>query len=112
MAALAVSELCDQKIGPNALILEAPFNNLRDVVRHHPFSIPLRYFPYFDLIIVDPLIRSGLIMNTDERLKRFSLIFLIYLFEHLKTRIMDKSYFFFLSINILSSKIKNIDGKR
>lgn len=71
VAALAVSELCNQKIGPDALVLESPFNNLRDVVRHHPFSVPLRFLPFFDLLIVDPLIRSGLVMNTDERLKRF-----------------------------------------
>lgn len=72
VAALAVSELCDTKNGPDALVLEAPFNNLRDVIRRHPFSLPLRILPWFDKFIVEPLIRSGLVMNTDERLKRFN----------------------------------------
>ncbi|MCP9262801.1 Monoacylglycerol lipase ABHD12 [Dirofilaria immitis] len=52
------------------LILESPFNNLRDVVTYHPYAIPFRWLPWFEKMILESLSRSGLEMNTDERITR------------------------------------------
>ena len=70
VATRLVAELSDAGTPPKALILESPFNNLSDVVRNHPFSAPFRILPWFDQVIVNPLIRSGLTMNSDHRIQR------------------------------------------
>lgn len=46
VATRAVSEFSDIGNPPSALILESPFNNLRDVIRGHPLSYPLRLLPW------------------------------------------------------------------
>ncbi|KAL3068087.1 hypothetical protein niasHT_038077 [Heterodera trifolii] len=70
VATRLVAELSDAGRVPKALVLESPFNNLRDVVRNHPFSLPFRFLPWFNATIVHPLIQSGLRMNSDERIQR------------------------------------------
>jgi fermentation-respiration switch protein FrsA (DUF1100 family) len=45
VAARAVAELTDSGQAPTALVLEAPFNNLPDVIKNHPFSVPFRFLP-------------------------------------------------------------------
>uniref|UniRef100_A0AC35UG10 Lysophosphatidylserine lipase ABHD12 n=1 Tax=Rhabditophanes sp. KR3021 TaxID=114890 RepID=A0AC35UG10_9BILA len=50
---------------PQGLILESPFNCLRDVVLSHPFSKPFRWIPYIEYIIVDSLKSSGLVFDSD-----------------------------------------------
>uniref|UniRef100_A0A914HJC1 T-complex protein 1 subunit beta n=1 Tax=Globodera rostochiensis TaxID=31243 RepID=A0A914HJC1_GLORO len=72
VATRLVAELSDLGTPPKALVLESPFNNLRDVVRHHPFSFPWRVLPWFDATIVRPLVRSGLRMNSDDRIQSVS----------------------------------------
>lgn len=74
VATRMVSELCDEKSGPDGLVLESPFNNLRDVIRRHPFSMPLRFLPCFDEIIIFPLMKIGLIMATDKRITKFVIL--------------------------------------
>ncbi len=39
VAAKAVQELSEIGMPPDGLVLESPFNNLRDVVLNHPFSM-------------------------------------------------------------------------
>lgn len=46
----------DQK--PLGLVLESPFNTLKDVVREHPFATPFKIFPHFDYFFVDPMVNS------------------------------------------------------
>lgn len=65
-----VAELSDAGDVPAALILESPFNNLRDVIRGHPLSRPLLVLPWFDKFIVEPLEAYGLKMNSDQHIKR------------------------------------------
>ena len=37
VASRTVAELSDAGRAPEGLVLESPFNNLRDVITHHPF---------------------------------------------------------------------------
>lgn len=71
VATRLVAELSDAGTPPKALVLESPFNNLPDVVRNHPLSTLYRFLPWFDQVIVNPLIRSGLRMNSDQRIQRY-----------------------------------------
>lgn len=52
VASRAVAELSDKGEAPTALVLEAPFNNLHDVISNHPFSVPFRFLPYVFLLKV------------------------------------------------------------
>uniref|UniRef100_A0A915NXR8 T-complex protein 1 subunit beta n=1 Tax=Meloidogyne floridensis TaxID=298350 RepID=A0A915NXR8_9BILA len=70
VATRLAAELSDAGMPPKALVLESPFNNLRDVVRNHPFSLPFRRLPWFDWTVIHPLIRSGLVMSSDKRVQR------------------------------------------
>uniref|UniRef100_A0A1I7XLN9 Lysophosphatidylserine lipase ABHD12 n=1 Tax=Heterorhabditis bacteriophora TaxID=37862 RepID=A0A1I7XLN9_HETBA len=65
-----VMDLSCEERAPDGLILEAPFNNLHDVVMHHPFSLPIRWWPeaIIESIILDPLRSVGLIMDSDKRI--------------------------------------------
>lgn len=38
VASRTVGQLCSEKRSPDRLILEAPFNNIRDEIRNHPLS--------------------------------------------------------------------------
>ncbi|VDM59127.1 unnamed protein product [Angiostrongylus costaricensis] len=55
---------------PHGLVLESPFNNLRDVIMNHPLSLSVRWMPetLVQRLIVQPLKKVGLIMKTDERI--------------------------------------------
>lgn len=70
MKTLVVAELSDMGIPPVGLVLESPFNNLTDVVKNHPFSVPFRKYPFFDEIILSPLMKSGLVMSSDVHIQR------------------------------------------
>lgn len=70
VASRLVAELCDSLNPPSALVLESPFNNLPDVINHHPFSAPFRFLPWFQALVVRPLMASGLVMNSDAHIKR------------------------------------------
>ncbi|KAI6199666.1 2-arachidonoylglycerol hydrolase ABHD12 [Aphelenchoides besseyi] len=71
--AIAVSAfLCQLNTPPYCVVLESAFNNLRDAMTAHPYSIPYRQFPLFDFAIVRPLIRAGLVMASDERIAKIT----------------------------------------
>lgn len=53
----------------DGLILESPFNNLREVALYHPLSLPFRYLPWFKWTIMDTFKDAGLDFNTDESMK-------------------------------------------
>lgn len=57
--------------GPRALVLESPFNNIRDEVREHPFSRFFRHLPWFDYTIVDPMFDSNLRFESDKHIATF-----------------------------------------
>lgn len=70
VATRMVSELSQLETPPTALVLESPFNNLPDVINNHPFSAPFRFLPWFNQLVVKPLMDSGLVMNSDQRIKK------------------------------------------
>ncbi|VDD93476.1 unnamed protein product [Enterobius vermicularis] len=70
VAIATVVAISDSSYTPLGLVLEAPFNNLHDVIFNHPFSSPFRWMPRFEDILVKPLQASGLRMNSDTRIGR------------------------------------------
>lgn len=57
--------------GPRVLVLESPFNNIRDEVREHPFSRFFKNLPWFDLTIVDPMYENNLRFESDKHIAKF-----------------------------------------
>ncbi|XP_032524529.1 lysophosphatidylserine lipase ABHD12-like isoform X2 [Danaus plexippus] len=55
---------------PNALVLEAPFNNLLDEIECHPFSKLVSWLPYFRGSFVKPFMSSEHTFTTDCYLSR------------------------------------------
>ncbi|KAI6213444.1 2-arachidonoylglycerol hydrolase ABHD12 [Aphelenchoides besseyi] len=85
VASKATAELTMSGIPPSALVLEAPFNNLHDVISaslffvlNHPFSVPFRFLPWFESTVIQPLIRSGLVMQSDEHIKHIGCPLLVF----------------------------------
>ncbi|KAI6192872.1 2-arachidonoylglycerol hydrolase ABHD12 [Aphelenchoides fujianensis] len=70
VAVRVAAELCAQRTPPHCLVLESAFNNLRDAMHAHPYSLPYRRFPLFELAVVRPLIRAGLVMCSKDRIKK------------------------------------------
>lgn len=72
VASRFVAELSDTGKQPNGAVLESPFNNIHDVVKNHPFSRPFRWMgKYFDKLIIDRWVESGLVMRSDKAIQRF-----------------------------------------
>lgn len=57
--------------GPRVIVLESPFNNIRDEVREHPFSRFFRHLPWFDFTIVDPMFENNLRFQSDKHIATF-----------------------------------------
>lgn len=59
---------------PDGLVLESAFNNLHDLVVHHPFALPFRYMPavVVDRYVVSHFRDNGLSMESDERIRHIS----------------------------------------
>lgn len=57
--------------GPRLLVLESPFNNIRDEVREHPFSKLFRSLPWFNYTIVDPMYDNQLRFESDVHIGGF-----------------------------------------
>lgn len=57
--------------GPRALVLESPFNNIREEVRQHPFSRFFRHLPWFNYTIVDPMYENNLRFESDNHIATF-----------------------------------------
>ena len=47
VASRTVAHLCDDKKSPDRLILESPFNNVRDEIRNHPLSYVYCFYSIF-----------------------------------------------------------------
>lgn len=61
IATYVTSSIQEGKSGrrqPPAVVLEAPFNSLRDVVAEHPFAMVYKRLPYFESFIVEPLLST------------------------------------------------------
>ncbi|GMR57114.1 hypothetical protein PMAYCL1PPCAC_27309 [Pristionchus mayeri] len=72
-------ELSLARNAPAGLVLESPFNNLRDAVMNHPFSIPIRWMTrgMIDRLVLNPLRSVGLVMESDERITHITCPILI-----------------------------------
>lgn len=64
----ALALLAQEGKKADGLILESPFNNLRDELKEHPFSKMYRYFPWFEFFFVDPVGENQLLFETDKHL--------------------------------------------
>uniref|UniRef100_A0AC34GT43 Serine aminopeptidase S33 domain-containing protein n=1 Tax=Panagrolaimus sp. ES5 TaxID=591445 RepID=A0AC34GT43_9BILA len=72
VSARFVAELSDKRMAPWGTILESPFNNIHDAVKNHPFAKPWLFFgKWFDKLMIDKWIASGLKMESDKSIQRF-----------------------------------------
>nr|CAD7411422.1 unnamed protein product [Timema poppensis] len=61
--------LSQKGIHPTGLILEAPFNNMRDEIREHPLARVFRFLPWFDFCFADSVGENNLLFETDKHLR-------------------------------------------
>ncbi|GFG36128.1 hypothetical protein Cfor_02396 [Coptotermes formosanus] len=64
----ALSLLAQEGKKADGLILESPFNNLRDELKEHPFSKLYNYLPWFEFFFVDPVGENQMLFETDKHL--------------------------------------------
>lgn len=57
--------------GPKMLILESPFNNIREEVSEHPFARLFRKLPWFNYTIVNPMFDNNLRFESDKHICSF-----------------------------------------
>lgn len=65
-----VAELCAEGDSPAGLILESPFNNIREEVEAHSFSLLHRKMPGFSWFILDPLQTFDICFESDRHMAR------------------------------------------
>ncbi|KAL1233453.1 Lysophosphatidylserine lipase [Trichinella pseudospiralis] len=63
------SDLCLSGNCPLGLVLEAPFNNMFDAVKNHPFTSMYRWHPWFAEIFTYPLLKYNVHFKSDEHIK-------------------------------------------
>ncbi|XP_053962955.1 lysophosphatidylserine lipase ABHD12 isoform X2 [Anastrepha ludens] len=56
---------------PRGVVLEAPFTNIRDEIRLHPFARPFKDLPWFDLTISRPMYSNSLRFESDRHIAEF-----------------------------------------
>ncbi|XP_053669516.1 lysophosphatidylserine lipase ABHD12 [Anopheles marshallii] len=57
--------------GPRALVLESPFNNIKEEICAHPFSKLYRHLPWFDFLISRPMYNNKLRFESDQHIAEF-----------------------------------------
>ncbi|XP_041353376.1 lysophosphatidylserine lipase ABHD12-like [Gigantopelta aegis] len=62
-------KLCHEGEPPLGVVLEAPFNNIREAAENHPFSFPYRLLPWFSWIFIDTIKENGIFFNSDENIE-------------------------------------------
>ncbi|KAK1158766.1 lysophosphatidylserine lipase ABHD12-like [Acipenser oxyrinchus oxyrinchus] len=72
VATNAACRLQDQGSPPDAVILEAPYTNIREEGAHHPFAQIYRIFPAFEYFFLDTMALSNIFFPNDENLKSMS----------------------------------------
>ncbi|XP_033735748.1 lysophosphatidylserine lipase ABHD12-like [Pecten maximus] len=68
VATLLVRHLCYTKEKLAGLVLEAPFNNLRDAARKHPLSKPFRFLPWFERAFLDTAAQINISFESDKHI--------------------------------------------
>ncbi|KAF5296075.1 hypothetical protein FQA39_LY12697 [Lamprigera yunnana] len=57
-----------EEMSPKGLILESPFNNMRDEIGKHQFAKLFRSLPWFTYTVLDPVYENNLQFKTDEHI--------------------------------------------
>uniref|UniRef100_A0A2M3Z6B0 Putative monoacylglycerol lipase abhd12 n=1 Tax=Anopheles braziliensis TaxID=58242 RepID=A0A2M3Z6B0_9DIPT len=57
--------------GPRAVVLESPFNNIREEICAHPFSKLYRHLPWFDYTVSKPMYNNMLRFESDQHIAEF-----------------------------------------
>ncbi|XP_058986454.1 lysophosphatidylserine lipase ABHD12 isoform X1 [Musca domestica] len=57
--------------GIKGVILEAPFTNIKDEIRMHPFARPFKHLPWFDHTIARPMYLNSLRFESDQHISEF-----------------------------------------
>ncbi|XP_058054657.1 lysophosphatidylserine lipase ABHD12 isoform X1 [Anopheles bellator] len=57
--------------GPRAVVLESPFNNIREEICAHPFSKLYRHLPWFDYTVSVPMYNNMLRFESDQHIAEF-----------------------------------------
>ncbi|XP_061517031.1 lysophosphatidylserine lipase ABHD12 isoform X4 [Anopheles gambiae] len=57
--------------GPKAVVLESPFNNIKEEICAHPFSKLYRHLPWFDYLISRPMYKNKLRFESDQHIAEF-----------------------------------------
>ncbi|XP_025422660.1 monoacylglycerol lipase ABHD12-like, partial [Sipha flava] len=69
ISAHAFSLLEKENINLNGLILEAPFNKMSEAIREYSTTKIIRYLPWFDYFIIDPVNENDMVFDTEQNLK-------------------------------------------
>uniref|UniRef100_A0A0N4Z950 Lysophosphatidylserine lipase ABHD12 n=1 Tax=Parastrongyloides trichosuri TaxID=131310 RepID=A0A0N4Z950_PARTI len=77
VACNSMRKMSESGIPPKGVILESPFNNLRDAMINHPFSKPFKWIPYIEQLVVGNLQSSGLVMASDVHIQKIDAPILI-----------------------------------
>uniref|UniRef100_A0A0K0FVL8 AB hydrolase-1 domain-containing protein n=1 Tax=Strongyloides venezuelensis TaxID=75913 RepID=A0A0K0FVL8_STRVS len=77
VACNSMKKMSKAGIPPKGIILESPFNNLRDVILNHPLSKPFKWIPFQEQLFIGNLKKSGLIMDSDKHIKEIDAPILI-----------------------------------
>ncbi|XP_066964156.1 lysophosphatidylserine lipase ABHD12-like isoform X1 [Macrobrachium rosenbergii] len=64
----AVGDLCLEGDHPSAVVLESPFNNIKDEIKFHPLSSVFRKMPKFEWLFLEPLAASGIDFRSDDHI--------------------------------------------
>ncbi|XP_061415336.1 lysophosphatidylserine lipase ABHD12 [Lethenteron reissneri] len=70
-------KLCEQGAPPGAVILEAPFTNIREEADSHPLAQIYKIFPAFDWFFLDSITDSGVRFASDENVQHITCPLLI-----------------------------------
>ncbi|CEF70214.1 Hypothetical protein SRAE_2000484800 [Strongyloides ratti] len=77
VACNSMRKMSEAGMPPKGIILEAPFNNLRDVMLNHPLSKPFKWIPFQEQLFIGNLKKSGLVMDSDKNIKKIDAPILI-----------------------------------
>lgn len=58
-----------ENLTPAGLVLESPFNNMKDEISEHPFSKLFRYLPWFSYTIIEPMQENNFTFASDTHIK-------------------------------------------
>ncbi|XP_018324199.1 monoacylglycerol lipase ABHD12 isoform X2 [Agrilus planipennis] len=72
-----VRELEMEKIQATGLILESPFNNMREEIARHPLATAFKNLPWFQFTVVNPMQENGFKFENDKNIQNVNCSILI-----------------------------------